>query len=282
MRLETRKAARKSRMLSALTTLAAIVIGGYVLLVVALYFFQERLVYFPSGAIVATPALLGLTYEDVAVTTEDGVSLHGWFIPAKESKVTVLFFHGNGGNISFRMETIRILHSLGLDLLLFDYRGYGKSEGTPGEQGTYKDATAIWNYLASERNIPANNIVLMGRSLGGAVASWLAEIESPRCLILESSFTSLADIGADVYPFIPVRMLSRIQYSTIERIKNIRCPILVVHSPQDEIIPFHHGEELFSAAHPPKEFLRITGGHNDGFIISEKIYAEGIRSFIMP
>ena len=268
-------------MLTAVTTLAVVAIGGYVLLVAGLYFFQEKLVYFPSGAIVATPASLGLDYEEVGITTEDGVRLHGWFIPANESKATVLFFHGNGGNISFRMETIRILHSLGSNLLLFDYRGYGKSDGAPGEQGTYKDATAVWKYLTKERGIPANDIVLMGRSLGGAIASWLAEKESPRCLILESSFTSLADVGAEVYPFIPVRMLSRIQYPTIERLKNIRCPVLIVHSPQDAIIPFHHGEQLFAAAHPRKEFLRISGGHNDGFVVSEKIYAEGIRNFIM-
>ena len=268
-------------MLSALTTVAAIAIGGYILLIVALYLFQEKLVYFPTREIVATPLSLGLTYEDVGVTTEDGVLLHGWFIPANGSKRTVLFFHGNGGNISYRMETIRILHSLGLNLLLFDYRGYGKSDGTPGEEGTYMDATAMWNYLIQEKGIQASDVVLMGRSLGGAIASWLAEKESPRSLILESSFTSLADVGAEVYRFIPVRMLSRLQYSTIERIKNIRCPVLVVHSTGDEIIPFHHGEQLFAAAHPRKEFLRISGGHNHGFVVSEKIYVEGIRNFIM-
>ncbi len=268
-------------MLGTVTTLAAIAIGGYLLLVIALYVFQEKLVYFPSGAIIATPASLGLDYEEIRVTTEDGVHLHGWFIPANGSKATALFFHGNGGNISYRMETIRILHSLGLNLLLFDYRGYGNSDGSPGEEGTYLDAAAMWNYLTKVKEIQASDIVLMGRSLGGAIASWLAEKESPRSLILESSFTSLADVGAEVYPFIPVRILSRIQYSTIERVKNIRCPVLIVHSSQDEIIPFHHGEQLFAAAHPPKEFLRISGGHNDGFIVSEKIYVEGIRKFIM-
>jgi hypothetical protein len=167
-----------------------------------------------------------------------------------------------------------------LSVFIVDYRGYGQSEGRPTEQGTYLDADAAWRYLVEERQVPPSEIVLFGRSLGGAVASWLAQNYTPRALILESTFTSIADVGAASYPFLPVRLLSRLQYNTLKRMPDIDCPVLIVHSPEDRLIPYAHGRRLFEAAQEPKEFLTIKGGHNDGFIISAQAYEAKLEEFI--
>jgi uncharacterized protein len=254
--------------------------GLYALLAGFLYFTQERHVYFPTPAISATPAHLRIPFEDVAFTTADSVRLTGWFVPAVRPKGTILFCHGNGGNISYLLETVKLAHSLGYHLLVFDYRGYGTSEGTPTEEGTYRDAEAAWDYLVKQRGLLPGTIVLMGRSLGGGVAAWLAQRHVPLALILESTFTSLSDMAAEVYPYFPVRWILRFRYPTIGRLPDIRCPVLVIHSKTDEIIPFRHGRELYEKANSPKAFLEIQGGHNEGFLVSADAYTAGIRDFL--
>ena len=222
-----------------------------------------------------------MDYEDVSLTTSDGVKLHGWFVPATaEPKGTVLMFHGNAGNISHRLETIAIFHELGYNAMIIDYRGYGRSEGSPGEEGTYRDAEAAWTYLTRKRKIEADRIVLFGRSLGAAVAAWLAVEKHSAGLILESAFTSVPDRGAEMYKFLPVRLLARINYDTLGRIDKLRCGLLVIHSRDDEIIPYHHGEQLFEAAKQPKRFQEISGGHNNGFITSGSIYKNALAEFL--
>jgi fermentation-respiration switch protein FrsA (DUF1100 family) len=260
------------------------VLGVYVVLGAFLYFTQSRLLYYPnlpSRAVVATPARIGLAYEEVALVTEDGVRLHGWFLPSGEDRRGVLlFFHGNAGNISHRLDSLRIFHDLGLAVLIFDYRGYGQSEGKVSEQGTYRDAEAAWRHLTAARGVPENEIVLFGRSLGAAVAAHLATRHRPRALVMESSFTSVPDLAAKYYRIFPVRWLSRFRYDARADLGSLRCPVLIVHSRDDEIIPASHGRALYEAAQAPKAFLELSGGHNDGFLVSGRSYTEGLDAFL--
>ena len=256
---------------------------GYVALLLLVFFTQSSLLYFPQveRELVATPADDGLSYESVTLTTTDNESLHGWFIPAASSaKATILFFHGNAGNISHRMYYLLTFYRLGYNTFIFDYRGYGKSSGSPSEAGTYQDAVAAWQYLIEEKAIRPTDIVLFGESLGGAVAAWLAAQHEPRALVLASTFTSVPDLAAKLYPFLPVRLLSRFQYSTIDYLQSINCPVLIAHSPQDEIVPFSHGQALFEAASEPKQFIKLQGGHNVGFIYTRKEWALAMDEFI--
>lgn len=262
--------------LSILATLVAV----YIVVVALAYFFQERLLYFPLRGITATPASRGLAYEDVWLETTDGVKIAGWFIPAVQPRATLLFFHGNAGNISHRLDSIETFHRLGLNTFIIDYRGYGQSEGRPSETGTYLDAAAAWRYLVEERQIPPDEIIIFGRSLGGAVAAWLAWQQSPGALILESTFTSAPDVASQAYPFLPVRQLARIDYNTLKRVPEIKAPLLIIHSPDDNVIPYDHSQRLFAAANEPKEFLTIRGGHNDGFLISAPAYEAKVAAFV--
>lgn len=254
----------------------------YFLVVAAVYAFQEKLVFFPSRDLVADPSAMGLDFEDVRVATQDGVLLHGWFVPAEPSRGAVLFFHGNAGNISHRLDTIALINGLGLSLLIFDYRGYGLSTGEPSVAGTREDARAMWRHMTSDRGLDPSRIVLWGRSLGGAVAAGLAVDAMPAALILESTFTSVADMGRKYYPFLPAGLIARGRYPTLEHVAEIQTPVLVVHSPDDEIIPFAMGRRLFAAAPEPKSFLEIDGSHNNGFLQSREEYSGGITRFLAP
>jgi fermentation-respiration switch protein FrsA (DUF1100 family) len=257
-----------------------LIVIGYLSLAALLFFWQERLIYFPTRAWAATPAEIGLAYEEVWLEATDGVKLSGWFVPAEPARGVILFFHGNGGNISHRLESLELFHRLGLSVFILDYRGYGQSEGRPSEQGTYLDAEAAWRYLTDERQIPPHQIILFGESLGGAVAAWLAQTRSPGGLILLSTFTSIPDMGAQTYPFLPVRLLARVNYNTLARLPEISCPVLIVHSPDDEIVSYSHGQRLFAAANTPKKFLGLKGGHNEGVMISVAEYEAGLTAFI--
>jgi fermentation-respiration switch protein FrsA (DUF1100 family) len=192
----------------------------------------------------------------------------------------LLFFHGNAGNISHRLDSIRQFQALGLSVLIIDYRGYGQSEGRTTESGIYRDADAAWRYLIENRGMVANDIVIFGRSLGASVASRLAAQTQPLALIVESSFTSVPDIAQDLYPWLPVHWLSRLSHATREYVRDVHCPVLVVHSRDDEIIPFHHGETIFASANEPRTLLAIRGTHNDAFIRDERAYIEGLWAFL--
>lgn len=255
------------------------VVVGYLLLVAMMYLLQSQMIYHPQKSIILTPEDVGLSYEDVTFETVDGIILHGWYIPNSGNN-TVLYFHGNAGNISGRLQTIQLLHNLGLNILIFDYRGYGKSEGRPSEQGTYNDAHAAWNYLVSERDKQNDNIVIMGRSLGGAIASWLAVQKKPAAAILESTFTSAADLGSDLYPWLPVRTIIRYDYNTLANIQQIESPLFMAHSKDDEIIPYQHGKTLFEAANEPKTFVELNGSHGSGFWETGEKYRTALQEFL--
>ncbi len=255
---------------------------GYGLLVTLVYLMQGRMLYLPDmpgRALDLTPADVGLDYEDVWIDTADGVRLHGWYVPGYSSRV-LLFFHGNAGNISHRLESLQQFRSLGLSTLIVDYRGYGQSKGRPTENGLYIDAEAAWKYLTRTRGLEPQSIILFGRSLGGSVAAWLAARKRPLALIVESSFTSVPDVAGEIYPWLPVRWLSRLRHATRDYVASANCPVLVVHSRDDEIIPFHHGEAIFDAAPQPKSLLVLSGGHNDAFILDSKNYLDGLSSFL--
>ncbi|MEL7832519.1 alpha/beta hydrolase [Fodinibius sp. Rm-B-1B1-1] len=254
--------------------------AGYFLLVLLMYVLQSQLVYHPQKKITYTPDDIGLRYEDITFATDDNISLHGWHIPAERSGVTVLYFHGNAGNISGRLQTIQLLHELGLNVFIFDYRGYGKSKGTPTEQGTYQDAEAAWNYLTAQKNLDGNKIVIMGRSLGGAVASWLAARKNPGAVVIESTFTSAADLGADIYPWLPVRWMLKFEYNTLKNMKQIQVPLFMAHSVDDKVVPYHHGEQLFEVANEPKKFVELRGSHGSGFWETGDTYRQALQKFL--
>ena len=254
--------------------------GVYLVFAGFLFIFQSHYIYYPGRVLSVTPHSIGLQFESVSFETTDGVQLSGWFVPSESARGVILFCHGNAGNISHRLDSIQIFHQLGLDVFIFDYRGYGQSEGKPTEQGTYKDSEAAWRYLIEERQVKPNEVIIFGRSLGGAVASWLAQSHTAGGLILESTFTSLPDIAAGLYPFLPVRLLLRFEYNTAEYLGRVDCPVLIVHSRDDEIMPFDHGQQLFESAKEPKKFLEIAGTHNSGFITSGKRYEDGLHTFI--
>lgn len=257
-----------------------ILITTWLLLTGLIFYFQDKLLYYPDNDLLFSPADINLNFEDVYFKSEDNLDLHGWYIKHENPAATLLFFHGNAGNISHRLESLQIFHQLGLSVFMIDYRGYGRSNGKPTEQGTYLDALAAWNYLRQDLQLDAGEIIIFGRSLGGAIASWLAVKESPKALILESTFTSIPEMGQHLYPYLPIKWLARIHYPTIDRIENIDCPLLIIHSPDDEIVPYELGQKIFEKANQPKQFLEISGDHNQGFLITGDIYNEGLRQFI--
>jgi fermentation-respiration switch protein FrsA (DUF1100 family) len=257
-------------------------IACYAVLVLVVYFMQGRMLYLadvPGRSLDRTPADIGAAHEDVWIEASDGVRLHGWFLPGDSDRV-LLFFHGNAGNISHRLESIRQFLQLGLSVLIIDYRGYGQSEGRTTEQGIYRDAEAAWQYLAETGRIPASRIIVFGRSMGASAAAYVASRHRPLALVVESSFTSVPDIAAEYYPWLPVRWLSRLRHSAEQFVRQAGCPVLVIHSRDDEIVPFRHGEAIFAAARAPSAFLEIRGTHNDAFLRDEQNYLAGLRSFL--
>jgi uncharacterized protein len=263
--------------------LATVLAGSlaYGALTLLLFARQESMVFLPAGSVAVTPAQRGLGYEDLRLRSTDDVVLQAWYVPASDADApVVLFLHGNAGNISHRLDTLSLLHDLDLSTLILDYRGYGNSGGRPSEQGLYEDALTAWRYLVEERGVPPGRIVLHGRSLGAAVAGWLATQERPAALILESAFLSVPELGAHHYPWLPVRLLARIRFPLHEYVKKLQVPVLVVHSPDDEIVPFAQGRALYAAAPEPRAFLEINSGHNEGFLVSGARYREGLRAFL--
>jgi fermentation-respiration switch protein FrsA (DUF1100 family) len=256
------------------------VLVGLALINGFMYFAQPGMIFFPSAPIEATPQDWGLEYEDVNLRTSDGVELHGWFIPRRDSRRVLLFFHGNAGNISHRGESVAVFHRLGLNVFVFDYRGYGSSRGRPDEAGLYIDARAAWHYLTAEQGFSPPDIVLFGRSLGGVVAAKLATEKRPGALILESSFSSAKDMAREIFPLLSWLVVLRFELDAANYVGKAQTPVLVLHSPDDEIIPYHLGRRLFEAAPEPKRFVELRGGHNDGFILSQPDYERALGGFL--
>ena len=248
---------------------------------VAPLIFEEKLIYFPYRAHDLTPADLGLAFDEVAIRAGDGVRLHGWFLPVPEARRTVLVCHGNAGNISHRLDRTLLLQAkLGLSVFLFDYRGYGKSEGSPNEEGTYSDGRAAYQYLI-DRGLDPDEIVLFGESLGASIAVQLALEKPAAALVLEAPFSSIRDMAAAAYPFLPLGRLARTRYDNLAKIPSIDVPLLVFHGTHDRVVPFAQGERLFDAAPEPKRFYAISGaGHNDTFLVGGDGYWAAWKVFL--
>src|SRR5436190_13308263 len=248
-----------------------------------LRWFEHRQVYQPDGLMETNGSELGRPFEDVHFETSDGVELNGWFFPAAADSwrkhFIYLLCHGNVGNISHRLEHCAALLETGAGVFIFDYRGYGRSQGRPGEEGTYLDAQAAHRWLR-EKGFSATNIIALGESLGGGVASDLALRESLGGLVLQSTYTSITDVGAELFPWLPVRWIGTIKYDTRSRLPRIKVPLLVMHSRADGLIGFPHAEKNFAAANEPKMFWEISGKHNRFLEGDRARYLEGLNKFL--
>jgi uncharacterized protein len=242
----------------------------------------ERLfIYYPTKTIVENPSTIGLAYENLNLITEDRVKLHGWYIPAPGAYKTIMIFHGNAGNIGHRVQWIEELHSLDAHILIIDYRGYGNSEGNPFEEGLYRDARAAYEWWQAHRTGAGDKLILLGESLGGSVAIDLASRIAPAGLIVQSTFTSAADMARLFFPLGLLRPLLGIHFDSTSKIRGVTCPKLFIHGNRDEIVPFRMGRELYEMASPPKSFYEVAGaGHNDLVWVGGSEYISRLRSFL--
>jgi fermentation-respiration switch protein FrsA (DUF1100 family) len=241
---------------------------------------ENFFVFHPQRTLDYTPETYGLEYKDVFFESSDGKRLHGWYFPSPGSGPVILFCHGNAGNISHRLENIAGLQRRGLGVFIFDYRGYGRSEGSPSEKGIYKDGFSAYEYLVSQERIPPERIVPFGRSLGGAVAIEVALEKKVRGLILECAFTSLRDMGRSMLLFRPFSGLMPGHYNNAEKISRVGVPVMIFHGTEDELVPFSMAKALFDAAKEPKFFYPIQGaGHNDTFIVGGTPYYQRLVRF---
>ena len=270
----------KSKVASVVIAVVAVLLTAYVAVALTLYFLQPRLLFHPVRELGPGPDELGLDFEKSLFRSGDGLQLSGWYVPAPNSQRTVLFCHGNGGNISHCLDTINFFHNLGLSCFVFDYRGYGQSQGKPTEQGTYRDAAAAYKWLVEEKKIPPGQIIIFGRSLGASVAARLAGNADAAGLVLEGGFTSYVDMARKLYPFLPVRWFASYSYNTVDYLKRVRRPVMIIHSRDDDVVPFEFGRRLYKAANEPKEFVEIFGDHNDGFVVSGSVYTEAWRNWL--
>jgi len=243
---------------------------------------EEKFIFYPVATIERTPRDVGLNFDDVFFTTPDGVRLNGWFVPYPGAKVTLHWSHGNAGNISHRVENIKLLHEkVKINVFIFDYRGYGRSEGRVSEEGTYIDSQAALKYLHSRKDVDPKRVVFFGRSLGAAVAAELAAREKCMALILETPFASIREMARVAFPLIPIGGLLRIRYDTVDKVKKIKVPLLVLHGDRDDIVPYEQGKKVFEAAPEPKEFYTIRSArHNDTYAVGGEPYFAIIKDFI--
>ncbi len=259
--------------------LLVLCVALYLLLLVGIWAFQEQLLFAGrTHEIVTTPTARGWDYEEIWLPVA-GEQTHGWWLPLAEARGVVLFAHGSGRNISGYLEDAELFRDLGFSVLLYDYGGYGQSTGSPSETRCVADARALWDYLVETRTIPPGQIILAGSSLGGGVTGALAAQVNPAAVILESTFTSMPDAAQDMLPFIPARWLCRIQFRTGDVVERLSCPILIVHSKDDAVVPFSHGQQLFARAREPKLFVEIEGAHYGGKFRSRETYTAGLKRF---
>lgn len=257
-----------------------ILLGIYLFSVLFFWFYQKQIIFIPGREIFRTPKDEGLEFEDIDLKTPDGLTLNAWYIPNHHAEKSILFCHGNAGSLSSRIDTINLLHEMGFSLFIFDYRGYGISEGTASEQGCYIDSETALAYMVDELRIPQENIIIWGRSLGGPIAAYIAARGDFYATVLESTFTSIRDMAVHKFKILPTFIMTRFRFPTVEYVKQIKSPTLIVHSPDDEIIPYYMGERLFEAASSPKKFLALRGSHNCCYFDSIDIYKKGVLDFL--
>lgn len=243
-----------------------------------LRYIEFRTIFYPTKEVTSFPGRAGLDFQDVFFKAAQNIELNGWFVPSKDAKYTVLFCHGNAGNISHRIEKLKFFNELGCNVFIFDYEGYGKSHGKPSETILYRDARAAYEYLLS-RGIAQAQVIGYGESIGGAVIVDLASGQAMKAMILDSTFTSTKDMIKYAYPFLPYWIFSS-RFDSEAKIRHIKVPKLIIHSQDDEIVPFQLGIKLYEASSQPKELLKIHGGHNSNFFESQGALREKIGDFI--
>jgi uncharacterized protein len=255
----------------------SVLLGGYCTICFLTWLFQEKLIFFPFREYDADPSFLGIGFEEVSLSIPGGDTVYGWYCrTTTEPRAVILFLNGNAGNLSHRLERLPMARTVNADIFLVDYPGYGRSTGQPSEKSLYATAEAAYQYLVSQRKVHAMRIILFGESIGSAVALHLATQQLVGGVVVESGFTSLAKVGSSHYGWLPVKYLLKYKFSAREYIKSIRCPVLVAHSPQDEVTPFQMGEELFELAKEPKRFVPLSGGHNDRDFLRDSTWLESI------
>ena len=273
----------KAKLIMSILQMAGMIVLFLALYGVFLVSCERRIIYhphkYPEGN--WNPSSSSVSREDVHFTASDGVRLHGWYIPSAGAKATLLWFHGNAGNITHRLGNIEMLKPLNLNIFIFDYRGYGKSEGEPDEKGIYSDSQAAYDWLVKVKNILPEEIILFGRSLGGICAVEVASGNSAAGLILESVFPSAGKMAEKIFPVLPLGGAIKSRFDAISKVPDLKLPKLFIHGTQDEIVPYKLGRELFSVAADPKEFYDIQGaGHNDTFLIGGAGYFNALGQFI--
>lgn len=258
--------------------IAAIIV--YVLLIAAVWAMQDHLMFGRhTHEMVETPDARNMVYEEVRLDVA-GECTVGWWLPLPDAKATVLFSHGSGRNISGYLNDAALFQEAGLSVLLYDYGGYGLSTGQPSEERCCADGLAMWNYLVNNKNISPDSIIIAGSSMGGGIACEIASQVSPRAVLLESTFTSVPDVLWDTYPYFPANWICRIQFRNLDKIQKVTCPVLIVHSKDDTVVPFAHGERLYQHVNAPKLFVEIRGAHYGGKFTSKETYLQGLKAFL--
>jgi fermentation-respiration switch protein FrsA (DUF1100 family) len=257
---------------------------GYLVTLIMLRLFESHFVFFPNvpGRLEGDWDPPGLAVEDVWLNTSDGVKLHAWWVPAKNARYTFLAFHGNAANIANRADIYRFLSETPVNVLAVEYRGYGKSEGSPSEEGVYRDAQAGYRYLISQRGIAPAQIISYGQSLGTAVATDLASHQEVAGLVLEAPFPSASAMARRVFSFLPgISLLTYRQWDTGRKIRQVKAPVMIVHCTQDPVIPFAMGQAVYEAAHSPKTFVPIDAQcHEEASIYSPGHYRTALTAFL--
>lgn len=266
--------------MKSLMSILIAVAGIYLILMGLIYFFQDKLLFMPFSELVQTPESVGMSAQDFWVETTDGIRIHGWYFSNDDAEYVIVLSHGNAGNISYRLDIAKALIQSGASVLMYDYRGYGQSEGTPTEQGLYNDIQAVIDGLINHMEYAENQILMYGRSLGGAVAAYAAANRNVGGLVLDSAFLDLKTMVRDVYPFVPVK-LAKYNFPTRKYVPEERSyPVMVMHSPEDDIVGFHHGELLYQQIKEPKRFVRLRGGHNNNFSLSKDTIVSSWRWYL--
>lgn len=255
------------------------------IIIIALYIFYSEIenyfIFYPQKSFDYMPDEYHLNYRDVYFITNDNIQLHGWFFPKENEKPVLIFCHGNAGNISHRIDNIKLLVERGFQVFIFDYRGYGKSSGSPSEEGIYRDGRAAYDYLVNIEKVSPEKIILFGRSLGGSVAIDVSLKRDVRSIIIESAFLSTREMAKKMFPFSLISPLLPVNYNNIEKIPDISVPKLIIHGEDDSIVPFYMGKRLYESAKEPKFFFPIKGaGHNDTYVKGGVKYFNALDAFI--
>lgn len=272
----------RKKLLGSIFTIAGTLAIIYVVSGLLLFLFQDKILFLPSADISATPANAGMEYEEHFFPSANGSMLHGWFVPANPDKdaITILFNHGNAGNISGRVSLINLYWNLGYNVFIYDYQGYGLSEGSPSESNILQDGLDAWDFLVDELGLNPDKILPVGRSMGGPIAAFVASERNAKALVIESTFTNIPDLARNSYSIFPVDLLARIHLPTIDFVSAFEGPVMVAHSKEDRLVPYEMGRQLYEAAGPDRHWLELSGGHNEGYMLTGAAYTEAYISFM--